>query len=572
MKTLSEIKNKTQTGSHLLLNLLLEHEVNVVFGYPGGAIMPFYDALYDYKDQLNHILVRHEQAAIHAAQGYARLTGKPGICITTSGPGATNIVTGLADAFMDGTPLVCIAGQVPSKFLGMDAFQEVDIMNMTLPVTKWSYQITNSGELNYAVDKAFEVALSGRPGPVLLDLSKNVQTEVLKYWAKTERNKLLTATRKQIDEAALTQAAALLNNAKRPYVLIGQGILQSGASDLLLDFLNKTGFPVASTLLGLSALPVNHPQYVGMLGMHGNYAANLNINNCDVILGLGLRFDDRVTGDVSRFAKQAKIIHVDIDPTQLHKVVKTEIAVESDAALFLKKITPLIKKKNHEDWHNSFKKLHRLEVEKVYRKEFDNNSGELKMAEIVKTVSDKVNGNAYVLADVGQHQMVAARYFQFSSDSRFVTSGGAGTMGYALPAAMGACLANVSNSKPVIVFVGDGAFQMNIQELATIAQYNLAVKVVVLNNNFLGMVRQWQELFFESRYSFVEMENPDFAAIANAYGIRSKSINNKSELQNAIDEMFSDNNPYVLVANVEKQENVFPMIPSGESVSNMRLE
>ncbi len=562
---------KQISGSEALLQCLVAEGVDVLFGYPGGAIMPVYDALYSYADKLNHILVRHEQGAIHAAQGYARATGKVGVAIATSGPGAANLVTGLGDAAIDSTPVVCITGQVGEHLLGTDAFQEMDVINTTLPVTKWNVQITEAGSIAEQVAKAFYIARSGRPGPVLIDITKNAQFEMIDDFEYKPCAQVRTYSPKPtLDHSQIQEAAALINQAKRPYVLAGQGILLGNASEELKQFIEKTGIPVASTLLGLSCIPTSHPLYVGYLGMHGNYGPNVLTNECDVLIAVGMRFDDRVTGNVSKYAKQARIIHIDIDKAELNKIVKAEVPIHADAKDALSALVPLVKKNSHSEWINLFHEAARKEHEKVVQFAFHPLGKELLMGEVVNELTEQTKGEAILVTDVGQHQMVASRYFKFKNPRTNITSGGAGTMGFALPAAMGAKLGE--KNKEVIAVIGDGGFQMTVQELGTIMQYNIPVKIVLLNNNFLGMVRQWQQLFFDKRYSFTEMKNPNFVALTEAYNIPAKKITERHELRNAVREMLAHQGPYLLEVVVEKEENVFPMVPTGAGVAEILLE
>ena len=558
------------SGSEAVILSLLAENVDTIFGYPGGAIMPIYDALYNYADKIKHILVRHEQGAVHAAQGLARVTGKTGVVFATSGPGATNLITGIADAMIDSTPLVCITGQVASHLLGTDAFQEIDVMNITVPVTKWNVQITRAEDICKTLAKAFYIAQSGRPGPVVVDITKDAQ------FAKTNFNyEKCTEVRTyhpvpEIDITKIEDAALLINAAKKPYILAGQGVTLSGASEELIAFAEKANIPVACTLLGLSGFPSDHPLYVGYLGMHGNYGPNVNTNECDLLIGVGMRFDDRVTGDVNRYAKQAKIIHIDIDKAELNKIIPTDVAINANAKEALQLLTEQINTADHSEWIETFNALRKIEYEKIICKDCENDKDEIKMAEVIYSLNKITKGNAIVVTDVGQHQMVASRYFEFKSPRSNVTSGGAGTMGFALPAAMGA-----KAGKPaaqVIAIIGDGGFQMTLQELGTISQYNIAVKIVVLNNEFLGMVRQWQQMFFERRYSFTEMVNPDFIKISEAYGIKAKKVVERDDLLPALNEMMEHDGPYFLEVKVEKEDNVFPMIPTGASVSEIKLE
>ncbi|MEQ1584721.1 MAG: biosynthetic-type acetolactate synthase large subunit [Cyclobacteriaceae bacterium] len=561
---------QTISGSEALLRCLVAENVDLIFGYPGGAIMPVYDALYGYADQLTHILVRHEQGAIHAAQGFARVSGKPGIVFATSGPGATNLVTGLADALIDSTPLVCITGQVFAHLLGTDAFQEIDVVNTTIPVTKWNVQVTEAKDIAAAVAQAFHIATTGRPGPVLIDITKNAQNELFDFADYKKCTNVRTYRPKPTLQLAEVEAAAeLINNAKKPYILAGQGVLLSDASDELIAFSEKSGIPVASTLLGLGAFPTNHPNYVGYLGMHGNYAPNINTNECDVLIAVGMRFDDRVTGNVSKYAKQAKVVHIEIDKAEINKIIIADVAVHADAKEALTLLTNLVEPNSHRKWIQSFRDLNQEEFDKVTYHEF-HPTGEIKMAEVINALSQKTKGEAILVTDVGQHQMIASRYYQFKNPRTNVTSGGAGTMGFALPAAMGAKLA--IPHKQVVAVIGDGGFQMTVQELGTIMQYKIPVKIIVLNNNFLGMVRQWQQLFHGKRYSFTEMQNPDFVKLAEAYSIPAKKVEKREDLQAALDEMLKAHTPYFLEVVVGKEDNVFPMVPAGAGVSEVILE
>ena len=558
------------SGSEVLLRSLVEEGVDVIFGYPGGAIMPVYDALYHYADKLNHILVRHEQGAIHAAQGYARVTGRAGVVFATSGPGATNLVTGLADALIDSTPVVCITGQVFAHLLGTDAFQETDVVNTTIPVTKWNIQVTEAKDIAPAVARAFYIASSGRPGPVLVDITKNAQNEIIEEAEYHHCNDIRTYRPKPVlQQSQVEAAAALINEAKRPYILAGQGILLSGATEQLKEFSEKTGIPVACTLLGLGGFPTDHPNYVGFLGMHGNYGPNLNTNECDVLIGIGMRFDDRVTGNVSKYARQARVVHIDIDKAEIDKIIKAEVAVHADAKEALLALIKKCKPNQHREWIDRFTKLNDIEYEKVTSKEF-NPSGVLTMAEVVNHLSNFTNGEAVVVTDVGQHQMTTSRYYKYKNPRTNVTSGGAGTMGFALPAAMGAKMG--VPEKEVVAVIGDGGYQMTVQELGTIMQYKIPVKIVVLNNNFLGMVRQWQQLFHGKRYSFTEMQNPDFVKLAEAYNIPARKVEKREDLQGAIKEMLAAKTPFFLEAVVGKEDNVFPMVPAGQGVADVLLE
>jgi acetolactate synthase I/II/III large subunit len=562
---------KKVSGSQILLNCLVAEGVDVMFGYPGGAIMPVYDALYDYADRLNHILVRHEQGAIHAAQGFARVSGRVGVALATSGPGATNLVTGLADALIDSTPLVCITGQVFAHLLGTDAFQETDVVNTTIPVTKWNVQVTEAKDIAEAVAKAFYIAKTGRQGPVLIDITKNAQNELIEEQEYKRCENIRTYKPKPVlQPAQISAAAELINNAKRPYILAGQGILLSGATKELIAFSEKTGIPVASTLLGLGAIPQDHPNYVGYLGMHGNYSTNVNTNECDVLIGIGMRFDDRVTGNVSKYAKQAKIVHIDIDKAEINKIIKADAFVLADAKEALKSLTEKCEAKKHTDWISTFRAMDKIEYEKVVQHEFNPKTEELMMAEVINCLSNKTNGEAIVVSDVGQHQMVTSRYYKYKNPRTNVTSGGAGTMGFALPAAMGAKLA--MPHKQVVAVIGDGGYQMTIQELGTIMQYKIPVKILVLNNNFLGMVRQWQQLFHSKRYSFTEMQNPDFIKIAEAYSITARKVEKREDLESAMQEMLDAKTSYFLEVVVGKEDNVFPMVPAGAGVGEVILE
>ena len=570
-KTPGEKATKKISGSEVLLRSLINEKVDIVFGYPGGAIMPVYDALFGFQKELKHILVRHEQGSIHAAQGYARVSGKPGVVFATSGPGATNLVTGLADALIDSTPVVCITGQVFAHLLGTDAFQETDVVNTTIPVTKWNIQVTEAKDIASAVAKAFYIATSGRPGPVLIDLTKNAQNELIEESEYKHCNSVRTYKPTPIlQNDQIESAAELINNAKRPYILVGQGVVLSGASKELLAFVEKTGIPTASTLLGLGAFPSDHPSYVGFLGMHGNYGPNLNTNECDVLVAIGMRFDDRVTGNVSRYAKQAKIIHIDIDKAEINKIVKADVAVHADAKEALQALIGYCKPNKHEAWVESFHKLNQVEYEKVTHKEFNHPQAELKMGEVVNHLSKFTNGEAIVVTDVGQHQMITSRYYKYKNPRTNVTSGGAGTMGFALPAALGAKLA--MPDKEVIAVIGDGGYQMTIQELGTIMQYKIPVKIIVLNNSFLGMVRQWQQLFHDKRYSATTMENPNFIKIAEAYNITAVKVEKREDLQDAIKTMLAAKTAYFVEVVVGKEDNVFPMVPAGGCVSDCMLE
>jgi acetolactate synthase-1/2/3 large subunit len=561
---------KEVTGAEAVILALLDEGVKDIFGYPGGAIMPVYDALYDYSDQITHYLVRHEQGATHAAQGYARVSGKPGVALATSGPGATNLITGIADAQIDSTPLVCITGQVHSHLLGTDAFQETDVVGISMPVTKWNVQVTKPEEIAPAIAKAFYIATSGRPGPVLVDITKDAQFGKTTYEYKKCEGVRSYFPHPKVNEDSIIKAAELINKSKKPYLLCGHGILLSGAENQLMQLVEKTGIPVASTLLGLSAFPPQHPLYVGYLGMHGNYGPNLLTNECDLLIAVGMRFDDRVTGNVSKYAKQAKVIHIEIDPAEINKIIPADVAVLGDAKEALELLIPKVNSNSHKEWLKRFEDCNKIEHEKVIQHAIEPNSDKLRMSEVVHKFHVLSNGNAIVATDVGQHQMITSRYYKFNIPNHNVTSGGLGTMGFGLPAAIGAKVAKPKEQ--VVAILGDGGFQMTIQELGTIMQSNIGVKILVLNNNFLGMVRQWQQLFFDRRYSFTEMKNPDFIKIAEGYGIKGKKITERKDLNEAIHEMLASEESYLLEVVVENEENVFPMVATGASVSEVILE
>jgi acetolactate synthase-1/2/3 large subunit len=558
------------SGSKAVILSLLEEGVDTIFGYPGGAIMPIYDALYDYDKEVTHILTRHEQGAVHAAEGYAKVTGKAGVCFATSGPGATNLITGIADAMIDSIPLVCITGQVASPLLGTDAFQESDVVGISMPITKWNYQVTLAEEIPEAMAKAFYIAQSGRPGPVLLDIAKDAQIQMFDYEYKKCTKIRSYIPEHQVDPFQVKAAAELIDEAKKPLLLFGQGVIIANAEAELKAFVEKTGIPAAWTLLGLSAMPSNHPLNVGMLGMHGNYGPNIKTNEADLIIAVGMRFDDRVTGKVSSYASQAKVIHLEVDPAEINKIIKADVPVLGNAKKSLAMLIENVKPNSHEAWVQEFRDCDKIEDEKVRDKDVYPDKIGLTMGEVVRIVSEKTNHDAVLVTDVGQQQMVASRYFKFSQSKSNVTSGGLGTMGYAVPAAMGAQLG--VKDRIVCCFVGDGGFQMTLQELGTIVQNKLPVKIIILNNNFLGMVRQWQQLFFEKRYSFTELQNPDFIMIGKGFGMEGHKVTQREELTDSIQKMLDHDGPYLLEVVVEKEDNVFPMVPSGASVSDIILE
>ena len=568
-QTLEKAEKQSINGATAVVESLLAEQVDLIFGYPGGAIMPVYDSLYHYQDKLRHILTRHEQGAIHAAQGYARATGKVGVVMATSGPGATNLITGLADALIDSTPLVCITGQVPSPLLGTDAFQETDVVSISMPATKWNCQVTKAEDIPKALAKAFYIAQSGRPGPVLVDITKDAQFAPLDFAYEPCSKVRSYVPKPALDLKKVEEAAKLINSAKKPMVLFGQGVILGEAEKEFKAFVEKSGIPSAWTILGLSALPTEHPLNVGMLGMHGNYAPNMLTNQCDVLIAIGMRFDDRVTGDLSCYAKQAKVVHFEIDPAEIDKNVKTDVAVLGDAKEALQAILPFIEAKSHTDWLAEFRQLNQIEHDKIIHEELNPSKDGLTMGEVIRMVNEQTNGNAILVTDVGQHQMVATRYTKFNESKSNITSGGLGTMGFCLPAALGAKLG--APEREVVAVIGDGGFQMTIQELGAIAQTQANVKIIILNNQFLGMVRQWQQLFFDKRYSFTEMDNPDFITIAKGYGIHGKRVDARSNLTQAVKEMFAHEGSYLLEVIVEKEDNVFPMIPSGKAVDEIRL-
>ncbi len=556
-------------GSEIVVKSLLSENVDTIFGYPGGAIMPVYDSLYGYLDQINHVLTRHEQGAIHAAQGYARVSDKVGVCFATSGPGATNLITGLADAMIDSTPLVCITGQVAKHLLGTDAFQETDIIGISTPVTKWNIQVTKAEDIAPAIAKAFYIAKSGRPGPVVIDITKDAQFSEADFsYEKCTKVRSYKALPK-VDTTKVDEAIQLINEAKQPYILVGQGVTLGNAEKEFMDFVEQSGIPVAWTLLGVQNIPTNHPQNMGMLGMHGNYAPNLLTNECDVLIAIGMRFDDRVTGNVEKYAKQAKVIHLELDPAEIDKIIKADVAVVGDCKESLPMFTKQKKKKEYTEWYARFKELQKEEYEEVIQHDMNPSTEGMLMSEVIRVINENKKEGAILTVDVGQHQMAASRYFQFDSNKSNVQSGGLGTMGFGLPSAIGAKLG--APKRQVISISGDGGFQMNIQELGTIAQEELDIKILVLNNQFLGMVRQWQELFFERRYSFTDMKSPDLVKLADSYGIQAKSINQRGDLQEAIKEFLNSKGSYLLEVVVEKEDNVFPMMPTGAAVDEVRL-
>tara|TARA_Y100000385_G_scaffold106874_1_gene110864 strand:- start:221 stop:1918 length:1698 start_codon:yes stop_codon:yes gene_type:complete len=558
------------SGAEAVIRCLIEEDVNLIYGYPGGAIMPIYDELYKFQDELNHVLTRHEQGATHAAQGYARVSGKVGVVTATSGPGATNLVTGIADAQIDSTPMVCITGQVASHLLGSDAFQETDIIGISTPVTKWNCQITKAVDIPKIIAKAFYIAKSGRPGPVLIDITKDAQFEMMNF--KYKKCKSIRSYKPTPDYSLkdINNAVSLINSAKKPLIVWGQGVILGNAENEFKEFIEKTGIPAAWTILGLSALPTEHPLNVGMVGMHGNYGPNVLTNQCDLLIAIGMRFDDRVTGNLDTYAKQAKIIHLEIDPAEVNKNVDVDIAVLGNVKKTLPLLTKNATKNSHKDWLSKFQSYYKVEYEKVIKDDIHPTKHGLTMGEVVREINEASNGNAIIVTDVGQHQMVACRYASFKQSKSNVTSGGLGTMGFALPAALGAKMG--APKREVVAIIGDGGYQMTIQELGTIFQTGSAVKIVVLNNEYLGMVRQWQQMFFEKRYASTEMINPDFVAIAKGYYIDAKKVEKRQELKSSIKKMLNSNKPYFLEVKVEKEANVFPMIPSGASVSDVRLE
>jgi len=559
------------SGSEAVLRAMVSEKVDTIFGYPGGAIMPIYDALYDYADKLKHILVRHEQGAIHAAQGYARTSGKTGVVFATSGPGATNLVTGLADAMIDSTPVVCITGQVYAHLLGTDAFQETDVINITTPITKWNYQVTDATEIPSVLAKAFYIAKSGRPGPVVIDITKNAQLQKFDYSGYEKSDHIRSYRPKPIiRKKYIEEAAKLINAAERPFVIFGQGVILGRAEKEFKKFIEKGGLPAAWTILGMSAIPTDHPLAVGMLGMHGNYGPNVLTNECDVLIAVGMRFDDRVTGRLDKYAKQAKVIHLDIDPAEIDKNVKSTVSVWGDCKETLPLLTELIEQKTYPEWMQRFHDFRKEEEETCIIPELNPTSETLTMGEVIKLLNELTRGDAVIVTDVGQHQMVACRYAKFNQTKSNITSGGLGTMGFALPAAIGAKFG--APDRTVIGIIGDGGFQMTIQELGTIMQSHVNVKLIILNNNFLGMVRQWQQLFHEKRYSFVDITSPDFVQVAKGYKIDGRNVSRREELKDALKEMVDHDGPYLLEVMVGKENNVFPMVPQGCSVAEIRLK
>ena len=557
------------SGAQALIKALLNEGVDTIFGYPGGAIIPVFDAMYDFYDKFKYVLTRHEQGAVHSAQGYARVSGKPGVCIVTSGPGATNTITGIGDAMLDNTPLVVITGQVGKTMLGTDAFQEIDVVGITQPITKWSYQIRDEKEIAWAVSRAFYIANTGKPGPVVLDFTKNAQTAMVDF--KPEKCNFIRSYIPNLPLKAekAEKAAELINNAKKPLALVGHGVTIGKAEEELKAFLEIADIPAAWTMLGESAMETDYYLNKGMLGMHGNIGPNIKTNECDLLIAIGMRFDDRITGDLSTYAKQAKVIHFDIDPAEINKNVKADVAILGNVKETLPAVTKLLNKNEHKEWIASFDEYDKKEYDSVISKEVYPTEGPIKMGEVVRKISDATNRKAILVTDVGQNQMAAIRYFQFTEKRSVVTSGGAGTMGFGIPAAIGAKIA--APERTVCLFCGDGGFQMTMQELGTIMQENLGIKMIIMNNNFLGMVRQWQELFYNERYSSTPLVNPDFTTIASAYGIKSRLVNEREELDGAINEMLSDDKSFLLIVNVDMKELIYPMIPAGSSVTNILI-
>lgn len=564
------MKTNKITGSQAIWHSLINAGVDLVFGYPGGTIMPAYDALYDFNDKIHHVLVRHEQGAAHAAEGYARVTGRAGVCIVTSGPGATNLVTGIADAMLDSVPIVCITGQVGRNYLGTDAFQETDMMSITMPITKWNYQVTEAGEIPLAIAKAFFIAQNGRPGPVLIDITKDAQLNTFEYKPVHVSEIENFVPRPTPETSALEAAADLINESKQPLIFVGHGILISKAEKEVLQLAETADIPLASTLLGLSAISPEHPKYVGMLGMHGNYGPNVLTNEADLIIAIGMRFDDRVTGDLKKYATQAKVIHIDIDHAEINKNLVSTVSIVADAKDALSALMPLIKANKHKEWFARFDNCAKEELDKVITRDTHPQSGKIRMAEVLAQLSDLTKGQAVIVSDVGQNQMMAARYYKFKKPNSWVSSGGLGTMGFGLPAAIGAKFG--AADRDVVTIIGDGGIQMTVQELGTILQEKLNLKIIILANKFLGMVRQWQELFFDSRYSFTNLVNPDFIKLAEAYSIPAKKIENRENIKEALETMLSHNGAYLLEFVCEKEENVFPFVPAGAAVNSIRLE
>ncbi|MBL6649462.1 MAG: biosynthetic-type acetolactate synthase large subunit [Flavobacteriaceae bacterium] len=558
------------SGAEAVIRSLIEEDVNLIYGYPGGAIMPIYDELYKFQDKLNHVLTRHEQGATHAAQGFSRVTGNVGVVMATSGPGATNLITGIADAQIDSTPMVCITGQVASHLLGTDAFQETDIIGISTPVTKWNCQVTKAVDIPIVLAKAFYIAKSGRPGPVLIDITKDAQFEMMEYSYKKCYSIRSYNPIPDYSLDMIKRASKLIDKAKKPFIVFGQGVILGNAEQEFKEFIEKTGIPAAWTILGLSALPTDHRLNVGMVGMHGNYGPNVLTNECDLLIAIGMRFDDRVTGNLSTYAKQAKIIHMEIDPAEINKNVECDVPILGNIKSTLPILKSLVKNNSHDNWLNEFLNYYNIEFSKVIDKEINPSKKGLTMAEVIKEINLSCKGNAIIVTDVGQHQMVTCRYAKFNKSKSNVTSGGLGTMGFALPAALGAKMG--APNREVVAVIGDGGYQMTIQELGTIFQTNSAVKIVVLNNDFLGMVRQWQQMFFEKRYASTELVNPDFVAIAKGYYIEADRVTKRKDLKSAVNKMIKSKKPYFLEVKVEKEDNVFPMIPTGASVSEIRLE
>jgi len=565
------IQTERITGAEAVVKCLIAEGIDTIYGYPGGAIMPTYNAMYDYQDKLQHILARHEQGAIHAAEGHARVTRKTAACIATSGPGALNLATGIADAYLDSVPLVCITGQVFSGVLGTDAFQETDVIGCTMSITKWNYQITKPEEIPAVFAKAFYIANTGRPGPVVIDITKDAQNGAFDFHYEKITKIRTYLPKLKPKKSALEAAAKLINKAKKPYILAGHGIQIAGAEKEFVELIEKTGIPVGCTVHGLGTFPNDHPLHTGMLGMHGNYGPNIKTNECDVLIAIGMRFDDRVTGNLDKYAKQAQVIHIEIDPSEINKNVHAHVPIVADAKEAIIKLIPLLKKRKHTKWLKEFRAAEKIEKAKVIDRDTKASpKGEIKMGQVMKEVSDQTKGQAIVATDVGQHQMIAARYYKYNTPNSWVSSGGAGTMGYGLPAAFGAKFADPK--REVICVCGDGGFQMTIQELGMCSQWNVGVKILLLDNNYLGMVRQWQQLFYDKRYSSVELVNPDFVTIAKGFGVKGKTISKPKQLKKAIKEMLAHDGPYLLHVKVEKEENVFPMVPSGASIADIRLE